>query len=412
MSTSKKNKKYSEAVLAGIDNTKDKLIEYVLQLSEGVNNGRKHFSREKFMGQLQAQESQDELLNIIKHNLPSREVKARKPRDPNAPKRATTAFMYFCKEKRESFKKTNPNTTVGALAKIMGAAWKAMDNNAKKRWEDMAEDDRKRHATEKEKYEKNKLNMNGPKKPKSSFLFFCADKRAEVVKDNPDMSTADIQKELGRLWKQIRAGSDEKRKYERMNSDAYQKYHEALRAWAVTRQSEDKNSDEPAESTAESTDGADPVEDIKDSSPDPVNTPVNNPVNNPVDNSHKDRKAKKPKNKEKSPQAKPTHKKSKKDNKPEQAVNNNADNTDNIVDDPVEPPVQPSSTSEDNNSEHGSSSSSSEDNNISTGLHKYISKHREKYASHPDCRGDIAKATRMAVQEWQKLSAAEKQKYY
>ena len=55
---------------------------------------------------------------------------------------------------------------------------------------------------------KAKKDPNRLKRPKSAYLFFCADKRVKIQADNPGMRMGDIAKALGKLWASV---SDEDR---------------------------------------------------------------------------------------------------------------------------------------------------------------------------------------------------------
>lgn len=57
---------------------------------------------------------------------------AKKEKDPNAPKRPLSAYMYFSSDMRNSVKDQNPDATFGELGKILGAKWKEMDDDEKK----------------------------------------------------------------------------------------------------------------------------------------------------------------------------------------------------------------------------------------------------------------------------------------
>jgi len=53
-------------------------------------------------------------------------------KDPNAPKRPLSAYMYYSQAQRNATKEANPEATFGELGKIMGAAWKSMSDDQKK----------------------------------------------------------------------------------------------------------------------------------------------------------------------------------------------------------------------------------------------------------------------------------------
>ncbi len=58
-----------------------------------------------------------------------------------------------------------------------------------------------------------------PKRPKSSYLFFCEEKRKELMTKNPEDNISAISKKLGEMWKTvdhqvyIDRANDEKQRY-------------------------------------------------------------------------------------------------------------------------------------------------------------------------------------------------------
>jgi hypothetical protein len=54
------------------------------------------------------------------------------------PKGAKSAFMYFSTAKRSEIKEANPDASFGDLGKLVGAAWKELNDSEKVKWEEMA----------------------------------------------------------------------------------------------------------------------------------------------------------------------------------------------------------------------------------------------------------------------------------
>lgn len=81
-------------------------------------------------------------------------IKKKKPKDPNRPKKNIPAFFYFNNEKRDLFKKKNPNSKiyVAQLTKEAKKEWDTLDISKKKKYIDMADKDKKRYETEIKKY--------------------------------------------------------------------------------------------------------------------------------------------------------------------------------------------------------------------------------------------------------------------
>lgn len=92
--------------------------------------------------------------------------------EPNMPKKPRSAFIYFSNEKRETVKKDltkkNPNMNgkeiFRLVAKELGARWKKVSENDKKKYTKMAEDDKKRYEKEITEYN-NKNNKQEAKVP-------------------------------------------------------------------------------------------------------------------------------------------------------------------------------------------------------------------------------------------------------
>ncbi|KJA22161.1 hypothetical protein HYPSUDRAFT_41316 [Hypholoma sublateritium FD-334 SS-4] len=84
--------------------------------------------------------------------------KAEKPKgkpkkDPNAPKRALSAYMFFSQDWRERIKTENPDAGFGEVGKLLGAKWKELDDAEKKPYIDQAARDKERADDEKAAYD-------------------------------------------------------------------------------------------------------------------------------------------------------------------------------------------------------------------------------------------------------------------
>ncbi|KAG0668140.1 Non-histone chromosomal protein 6 [Maudiozyma exigua] len=76
----------------------------------------------------------------------------RKKKDPNAPKRALSAYMFFANENRDIVRSENPDVTFGQIGRLLGERWKALDAQGKEPYEAKAAADKKRYESEKELY--------------------------------------------------------------------------------------------------------------------------------------------------------------------------------------------------------------------------------------------------------------------
>ncbi|KAJ1815427.1 Non-histone chromosomal protein 6 [Coemansia sp. RSA 2599] len=76
----------------------------------------------------------------------------RAKKDPNAPKRALSAYMFFSQAKRQVVKDENPNASFGNIGKLLGDMWKSMSDKEKAPYVKQADEDKKRYDAQKAAY--------------------------------------------------------------------------------------------------------------------------------------------------------------------------------------------------------------------------------------------------------------------
>ncbi|XP_019616304.1 PREDICTED: FACT complex subunit SSRP1-like [Branchiostoma belcheri] len=85
-----------------------------------------------------------------------RKRKKRQKKDPNAPKKAMTAFMIWLNATRSDLRKENPDASIGEIGKIAGEKWREMGPSDKEEWEQKAKEDKERYKAAMEEYEARK----------------------------------------------------------------------------------------------------------------------------------------------------------------------------------------------------------------------------------------------------------------
>ena len=137
-------------------------------------------------------------------------------KDPNAPKRGKSAYLFFCSAMRSKVKEAlSPEAKATDVTRELGIRWNLLKEDkgrAKElvKYQKQAAEDKARYDTERSEYVPDetlvkqgrikKVN-SGPKRAKSAYLYFCLDKREEVKRDLGDGSSAtDITRELGARW--------------------------------------------------------------------------------------------------------------------------------------------------------------------------------------------------------------------
>jgi hypothetical protein len=136
------------------------------------------------------------------------------------PSKNKTAYNFFCSEERLKVKEQLPDLSNKEIFTEMGSRWatlKEKSPTALAKYQKMADEDKARYLTEKENYvpqekedeeveeepkkkRKAKVIKDGPKKAKTSYMFFCEAERKVVNKEKPDLNGKEVLVELGSRW--------------------------------------------------------------------------------------------------------------------------------------------------------------------------------------------------------------------
>jgi len=76
----------------------------------------------------------------------------RKKKDPNAPKRPTSAYFYFAGDVRPGIREENPDMKVTQVMCLIAEKWRELEDEDKKPFEEQAAKDRKRYEKEMKQY--------------------------------------------------------------------------------------------------------------------------------------------------------------------------------------------------------------------------------------------------------------------
>ncbi|KAF8821590.1 HMG (high mobility group) box domain-containing protein [Cardiosporidium cionae] len=84
--------------------------------------------------------------------------KKKAQKDPNAPKRALSSYMYFAKDKRQDILRSNPSlkSEVTKISKMIGEVWGKLSEKDKIPYVKKAANDKQRYEKEKAAYLKTK----------------------------------------------------------------------------------------------------------------------------------------------------------------------------------------------------------------------------------------------------------------
>lgn len=174
----------------------------------------------------------------------------KKLKDPNAPKRPTSAYFAWAADNRDKVIKTMPvGYSVGELGKAQGLAWKKVDEETKKKYQEEYEKkaetykklmnaykqttdyanfekQKKEHKVQAVQKTKFRKDENAPKRPMTAYFLWMADNRATVAAKHVGEPAKVITKELGQMWKSV--SDEDKKPYEEKAKAAKEEHAKAL----------------------------------------------------------------------------------------------------------------------------------------------------------------------------------------
>jgi len=83
----------------------------------------------------------------------TKDTKVKRKKDPNAPKRGLSAYMFFANDNRQKVRDEHPGIKFGEVGKLLGEMWKELTDKDKGPYEAKAKADKARYAREKARYQ-------------------------------------------------------------------------------------------------------------------------------------------------------------------------------------------------------------------------------------------------------------------
>jgi len=153
--------------------------------------------------------------DVDKLSRASRGSKAEK--DPNAPRKRRSAYIFYCSANREEVKRENPDLPATEITTKLAEMWNTLPDDQKVPFVKMSEQDKERYETERSSYVPSepsesskdtkkrgkKERKEGPKKALAAYMFFCQHARPTVKEECPELKGKDITVELGRRWNEL-----------------------------------------------------------------------------------------------------------------------------------------------------------------------------------------------------------------
>lgn len=204
----------------------------------------------KVMKALQTEEAQEKIASSLEKHIATKTSTKRSfkktNKDPNAPKKNISSYIFFCKAQRSNVKDNNPDMDTKDITRELGRLWKQLDDDKKKEYIDQATKDKERYESDMKDYtpspdiqvsesenKKTKKKKTGPKKSLSAYIFFCLDMRDKIKKENDDMTTKEVTSELGRIWKEEYKNDEKKaEKYNKLAAEDKERYNTEKENWS------------------------------------------------------------------------------------------------------------------------------------------------------------------------------------
>jgi len=110
----------------------------------------------------------------------------RAKKDPNAPKRALSAFFFFSQIKRSGVQGGHPEWKVGQVAQELGRQWKDLTETEKKKYEEMAAGDKIRYEGAMQEYKASTGTGQSPSKKGGRGAAASTSAPSHSVDDDPE----------------------------------------------------------------------------------------------------------------------------------------------------------------------------------------------------------------------------------
>mmetsp|Transcript_20996 Transcript_20996/g.34705 ORF Transcript_20996/g.34705 Transcript_20996/m.34705 type:complete len:394 (-) Transcript_20996:254-1435(-) len=226
----------------------------------------------------------------LENNANETKKSKKKTKDPEAPKRPLSSYMYFSMEKRTSVALASPNAAQTEIVKTLGEMWGKLNKgkggkNGTKKYDALAATDKSRYDTEKAVYDemiakrniesaqekadqlkqdkeeamklmqsfqtsettsmvveeetasvadgkkiKKKKDPNAPKKASSAYIYFSVENRAAVKSSMCEtVSNTELLTEVGRQWKELT--DKKKEKYNAMAAKDKERYAKEMETY-------------------------------------------------------------------------------------------------------------------------------------------------------------------------------------
>mmetsp|Transcript_2426 Transcript_2426/g.3671 ORF Transcript_2426/g.3671 Transcript_2426/m.3671 type:complete len:549 (-) Transcript_2426:135-1781(-) len=177
----------------------------------------------------------------------------KKATDPNAPKKPRNAYLHFSNSVRESVKQQNPELSPNSISKEVARKFRELPAEEKYYWKEIVRQEKESYAGALEAYNNNTpyssssssfnhgikknpklkpkeaVDPNAPKKPYTAYIYFSNHIRPDVKQQYPEMTFAEIAREMGRRFQQL--SPEEKSYWQHVATSEKERYDRELEAY-------------------------------------------------------------------------------------------------------------------------------------------------------------------------------------
>lgn len=158
-----------------------------------------------------------------------------KMKDANAPKRPSTAYIFFSMEERKRIHSENPQLPIPQVMKQIGETWRQMED--KSRYETLAAADTARYHTEMSSYipppkvpkKVDVEDLEMPKMPKSGFHMYSMEETNRLCTAFPDLSLLEAMELVTQRWQNL----PNRQVYEERAVADYKRYEKEMKKYKL-----------------------------------------------------------------------------------------------------------------------------------------------------------------------------------
>ena len=201
-----------------------------------------------------------DLALLLKKEIKKTSSRPANLKEPDAPRRALNAYMFFCKENRaDAVEEAGDGASAPDVARQLGNMWKELQASEKpadkkkvKKYQTQAAEDKARYEEEIKDYTrpsdddlaklpcnnkktrgsgKKKRDPNKPKGALNGYMWFCKEIRTEakqmLIEDgNSNPSVSEVAKKMGEMWGEL--DDDDKEPYQQQATEDKKRYEQEM----------------------------------------------------------------------------------------------------------------------------------------------------------------------------------------